>query len=43
MYLEIELLSEELAETLSYEPVCEKTNNLGSDQIRHKSGCSVTA
>ena len=26
----------------SFEPVCEKTNNLGSDQVRHKPGCTVT-
>ena len=25
-----------------YEPVREKTNNLGSDQVRHKSDCTVT-
>ena len=25
-----------------YEPVNEKTNNLGSDQVRHKPGCTVT-
>ena len=25
-----------------YEPVREKTNNLGSDQVRHKQGCTVT-
>ena len=24
------------------EPVSEKTNNLGSDQVLHKSGCTVT-
>ena len=24
------------------EPVREKTNNLGSDQVRHKSGCTLT-
>ena len=24
------------------EPVCEKTNNLGSDQVRHKPGCTNT-
>ena len=24
------------------EPVREKTNNLGSDQVRHKWGCTVT-
>ena len=24
------------------EPVHEKTNNLGSDQVRHKPGCTVT-
>ena len=24
------------------EPVREKTNSLGSDQVRHKPGCSVT-
>ena len=28
--------------TLEYEPVREKTNNLGSDQVRHKPGCTVT-
>ena len=27
---------------LKIEPVHEKTNNLGSDQVRHKSGCTVT-
>ena len=26
---------------LLYEPVREKTNNLGSDQVRHKPGCTV--
>ena len=25
-----------------YEPVREKNNNLGSDQVRHKPGCTVT-
>ena len=25
-----------------FEPVREKTNNLGYDQVRHKSGCTVT-
>ena len=25
-----------------YEPVHEKTNNLGSDQVQHKPGCTVT-
>ena len=24
------------------EPVHEKTNNLGSDQVRHKPGCTIT-
>ena len=24
------------------EPVREKSNNLGSDQVRHKPGCTVT-
>ena len=24
------------------EPVHDKTNNLGSDQVRHKSGCTIT-
>ena len=24
------------------EPVCEKTNNLGSDQVRHKPVCTVS-
>ena len=28
--------------TKAYEPVREKTNNLGSDQVRHKPGCTVT-
>ena len=27
---------------IRYEPVHEKTNNLGSDQVRHKPGCTVT-
>ena len=27
---------------MEYEPVREKTNNLGSDQVRHKPGCTVT-
>ena len=26
----------------SFELVCEKTNNLDSDQVRHKPGCTVT-
>ena len=26
--------------TIKYEPVCEKTNNLGSDQVQHKPGYS---
>ena len=26
----------------THEPVREKTNNLGSDQARHKLGCTVT-
>ena len=25
-----------------YEPVHEKTNNLGSDQVQHKPGCAIT-
>ena len=25
-----------------YEPVREKTNNVGSDQVQHKLGCTVT-
>ena len=25
-----------------YEPVHGKANNLGSDQVRHKPGCTVT-
>ena len=28
--------------TIINEPVHEKTNNLGSDQVRHKPGCTVT-
>ena len=27
---------------IKHEPVHEKTNNLGSNQIRHKLGCTVT-
>ena len=27
---------------LQFEPVHEKTNNLGSDHVRHKQGCTVT-
>ena len=27
---------------IAFEPVREKTNNLGSDQVRHKPGCKVT-
>ena len=27
---------------LQYEPVREKTNNLGSDQVQHKPVCTVT-
>ena len=27
---------------LTYEPVREKTNKLGSDQVRHKPACTVT-
>ena len=26
---------------LKFEPVREKTNNLGSEQVRQKTGCSV--
>ena len=29
-------------QALSYEPVREKTNDLGSDQVRHKPGSTVT-
>ena len=28
--------------SMKYEPVHEKTNNLGSDQVRYKPGCTVT-
>ena len=27
---------------INFEPVHKKTNNLGSDQVRHKLGCAVT-
>ena len=30
------------SEDRQYEPVREKTNNLGSDQVRHKPDCTVT-
>ena len=30
------------AMALTYDPVREKTNNLGSEQIQHKPGCTVT-
>ena len=26
----------------TFEPFCEKTNNLGSNQFRHKPGCTIT-
>ena len=29
-------------QAITYEPVHEKTNNLSSDQVGHKPGCSVT-
>ena len=29
-------------DTIEFEPVHGKTNNLGSDQVRHKLGCTVT-
>ena len=32
-----------LLEMIANEPVREKTNNLGSDQVRHKPACTVTA
>ena len=35
-------LSVNLCCKTSYEPVCEKTKNLGPDQVRLKSGCTVT-
>ena len=28
--------------SITYEPVVEKTNSLGSDQVRHKLDCTVT-
>ena len=28
--------------TVLFEPAREKTNNLGSDQVRHKAGCTGT-
>ena len=27
---------------MTFEPVREKTNNLGCDQVRHKPGCTIT-
>ena len=33
---------EELYFIYENEPVREKTNNFGSDQVRHKPGCTVT-
>ena len=32
----------ELVAMLQFEPAREKTNNLGSDQVRHNTGCTVT-
>ena len=32
----------QLNQMMIFEPVCEKTNKLGFDQVRHKPGCSVT-
>ena len=29
-------------QNFTYEPVHEKTNNLGHNQVRHKQGCTVT-
>ena len=31
-----------LSQIKIFEPVPEKTNNLGSDQVQHKSACTVT-
>ena len=33
---------ERLEVKILFEPVLEKTNNLGSDQVRHKPACTVT-
>ena len=35
-------VSEWFNRPLLYEPLREKTNNLGSDQARHKPGCTIT-
>ena len=37
-----ELSDLSLQNMFTFEPVHEKTNNLGSDQVRHKPGCTVT-
>ena len=36
------LKMEDLCKTNLFEPVHEKTNNLGSDQVQHKPACTVT-
>ena len=32
----------ECCDRKTYEPVREKTNNLGSDQVQHKTACTIT-
>ena len=38
----VHLYTKALKMMIIYEPVREKTNNLGSDQVRHKPACTVT-
>ena len=36
------ILSGKLTGTVIFEPPCGKTNNVVSEQVRHKPGCTVT-
>ena len=43
-YIEMEkwdIAAQNKSHVFVFEPVCEKTNNLGSDQVLHKPGCTV--
>ena len=42
MRVELSLSICQVSSSIPYEPLREKTNTLGSDQVRHKPGCSIT-
>ena len=42
VYLSIKSCPVVLQALIRIEPLREKTNNLGSDQVRHKANCTVT-